>query len=1211
MSTAPPSTQSNLRVAILHLVATGPQGAAQFQHGLVHIGWLPLEAGAQAEDRIINPGRVFSGQFGDAIGIKNPTAQAALPWSEQASLIQESLATFDALLVLDRAGKPSPEREWLEKVVLHGMERRPAVIALDVLLAFFLPGYTLDDADDLKEVFLLPNTALQAACGYSPGKPQLPFILHTMRYALRKVLAAVLTPEQWGKVDGELVYWLPIYGLLQRCLSLSGARILLRPFRLLAQLAQNPTCCDPAQDTTIGAATTAVLPNPAAYSEPDDLKPQVIKRMLAAWLQQFRAVWGAAPVSAAAEKPKEGRVEEAAVTTAFAELAAGVRDSALKSGDKTASWQPRQAQQDYARFVTKAINENGIYALEAGTGTGKTFGYLVPALEYLRCHPDGLVVVATSTKNLQEQMLAGELPALLRPKGKPNARYQSVRIAMLKGKNSYLCADALADAFGECLDEKATWQDGLSWLYLALRLRDTKGEIENVAQAVEVALTPPGSWRSVLSGWRVKLAADRACRHADNGPRHAFAICVYEAHRMWAEQAHLLVLNHHKLAMLPRRLLERQGRICIIDEADRFPDNYRNAIASELNARELAQEALLKLLGRSYKKLPTRYPAPTEAGGPEHAEETGLLGRAQQRLQQAYERLWYESGFGPLGSPDNADDVTALEAWDEARLQDLLGKFALHQQVADAMADTPAAVDAQATADAAFAAYEAVRSIQVTRRAAGRALGSLRQLRQPAQHCQELLPTIGQHFMPEGSRQLARLPFPVGRESHWLDPVRVEQPSGPAHYRNFYWQLHKTLQPLEGPLSTTSNLLNTVRDLVPVALQLAAPAESNDEDGGGQTAVMRLRRQLEQVAEQIGQSANTLAQLLASGRKAAHVPVLERMEGEEHSPLGWRLSRAPYDLKPYLQGPVPGRPAGGGLAESAFFDQFSVTIFTSATIYVQKSTGYFRQQLNLSEPFKAELCLPPTFDYFDTKAEYVAGLLPHYLPTFDSSASLAAKERWRSEQLRALLPLIVAFGGRTLVLFTSREEMLYTAEKLRPHLLEQDIELLVQQGTSQWQIRRFRRVEQSVLLGVERMWTGVDFAGPTLAQVVVWRLPMPSFSDPLVCHRKLHETKTDFWDNFYYPTTRLKLRQGFGRLVRRSSDRGAFVVLDSRANQEFYHHLLSEILISPFVGLTAAEAMHQHVVDNTLILIDGLKEDFRTYRKLTAKKLAEMVPESF
>ena len=70
------------------------------------------------------------------------------------------------------------------------------------------------------------------------------------------------------------------------------------------------------------------------------------------------------------------------------------------------------------------------------------------------------------------------------------------------------------------------------------------------------------------------------------------------------------------------------------------------------------------------------------------------------------------------------------------------------------------------------------------------------------------------------------------------------------------------------------------------------------------------------------------------------------------------------------------------------------------------------------------------------------------------------------------------------------------ALRLQPHLAKYDIELLKQEGTSQWQIRRFRRVEQSVLLGVERMWTGVDFAGSTLAQVVVWRLPMPSFSDP-------------------------------------------------------------------------------------------------------------------
>ena len=73
--------------------------------------------------------------------------------------------------------------------------------------------------------------------------------------------------------------------------------------------------------------------------------------------------------------------------------------------------------------MARAVNGRGAYAIEAGTGTGKTFGYLVPALEYLRHAPEGLVVVATSTKNLQEQMRRGELPSLLRePDGSRNPR---------------------------------------------------------------------------------------------------------------------------------------------------------------------------------------------------------------------------------------------------------------------------------------------------------------------------------------------------------------------------------------------------------------------------------------------------------------------------------------------------------------------------------------------------------------------------------------------------------------------------------------------------------------------------------------------------------------------------------------------------------------------------------------------------------------------
>ncbi|WP_345237083.1 helicase C-terminal domain-containing protein [Hymenobacter saemangeumensis] len=1204
-----PANAPVVRVAIAHVVSTGPYQSEQ-AHGLVHVGLLPVTAGGQVQDWIINPERKFSGQFGEAIGFDNTVAKAAPTWAEQAGEIQQAFGAFDALLVLDRAGQPSPEREWLEGVVLAGMDRTPVCVALDVLLAFFLPGKTLDDADDLKEAVLLPDLALQAECGYDARKPQLPFLLHTMRRALRQVLAAVLRPEPWRVVDGKAQEWLPVHELLQKCVGQPGARLRLRPFRLLALLAQQPTCCDPAPSSLLVDKPLPPLTHPAALPGPEAPGAREFKQVLAWWLQRWRKEQEGLPGAGgpAAEPPSAGRVDEGEVTRAFAELAVAVADSARKSGDKTAAWQPRPAQQAYARFVTQAINENGIYALEAGTGTGKTFGYLVPALEYLRCHSNGLVVVATSTKNLQEQMLDGELPTLLRPKGKLNERYKSVRVAMLKGKNCYLCADALADAFQECFAPEASWQHGLSWLYLALRLRDTKGDIENTAQAVEAALTLPQQWRSVLSIWRSRVAADRACRHADNGPRDVFAVCVYEAHRLCAEQAHLLVVNHHKLAVLPRRLLERQGRICIIDEADRFPDNYRSAMATEVNARELVSEAFYKLIGKPLSYPKRRYQKEDEADATDQLDDLGLLGRARERLDRAFKKLWVEAGFDRLGSPQDENDVAALEEWDEARLNELLSGYALHQQVADIMADTPAAVDAQATANAAFEAYEKHKAAQMPRRAAWRALQAIRQQRAPIQHCLELLPVIGQQF--QGSQgQAARLPFPLGRETHWLDSVRLEMPTGPAHFRSYYWELRDALLPLQGPLTATAQHLACLRDAVPVALQLQQ-IEKDEEAAEAQQPDLRLRRQLNQIAGMVEEAAQTLAHLLAEGRKAAHVPVVERLEGEDASFLGWRLGRAPYNLQPYLEGPLMTSPNQGGVAPRPFFDQFSVTLFTSATIYVEKSTRYFQQQLNLSKDFKAELCLAPAFDYFDAKAEYVAGLLPHYLPAFDSGATSRGKEQWRQAQLKTLLPLLVAFGGRTLVLFTSREEMDYAAERLRPHLARHDIELLVQQGTSQWQIRRFRRVEQSVLLGVERMWTGVDFAGPTLAQVVVWRLPMPSFGDPLVCHRKLHEPKATFWDQFYYPNTRLKLRQGFGRLVRRAGDRGALVMLDARANQDFYHHLLSEVHISPFVSLSSAEALCQHLTKEVLVLIPGLKTDFVESRELTAKKLAALVPDT-
>ncbi|MFA6121010.1 MAG: ATP-dependent DNA helicase [Sideroxydans sp.] len=95
---------------------------------------------------------------------------------------------------------------------------------------------------------------------------------------------------------------------------------------------------------------------------------------------------------------------------------------------EVASFRPRAQQRDMAMAVAEAIRDNAILVAEAGTGTGKTFAYLVPALL-----AGGKVVVSTGTKNLQDQLFQKDLPMVR------DALKAPVSVALLKGRSNYVC----------------------------------------------------------------------------------------------------------------------------------------------------------------------------------------------------------------------------------------------------------------------------------------------------------------------------------------------------------------------------------------------------------------------------------------------------------------------------------------------------------------------------------------------------------------------------------------------------------------------------------------------------------------------------------------------------------------------------------------------------------------------------------------------------
>ena len=96
------------------------------------------------------------------------------------------------------------------------------------------------------------------------------------------------------------------------------------------------------------------------------------------------------------------------------------------------AFRPRSAQTEMAMAVAQTIEHGGALVVEAGTGVGKTFSYLVPALL-----SGERVLVSTATKTLQDQLFGRDLPRLAQALGLP------VRMALLKGRASYLCTHRL------------------------------------------------------------------------------------------------------------------------------------------------------------------------------------------------------------------------------------------------------------------------------------------------------------------------------------------------------------------------------------------------------------------------------------------------------------------------------------------------------------------------------------------------------------------------------------------------------------------------------------------------------------------------------------------------------------------------------------------------------------------------------------------------
>ena len=248
--------------------------------------------------------------------------------------------------------------------------------------------------------------------------------------------------------------------------------------------------------------------------------------------------------------------------------------------DALPGFRPREEQMQMAEAVGDALEHRTQLVVEAGTGTGKTFAYLVPALLSGR-----RVIVSTGTRTLQDQLYHRDLPMVGQALGRP------VRVALLKGRANYLCRHRLsvAGAAPELAGLEAASSRKLT--QIATWARSTQagdiGELESIPDSDPV-------WAAVTSTRDNCLGTE--C------PEYA-GCHVVEARRD-AQAADLVIVNHHLLLADMAIREEGFGELLpgadavVLDEAHQFPDVAAQFFGTRGGSRPilaLARDALLEL----------------------------------------------------------------------------------------------------------------------------------------------------------------------------------------------------------------------------------------------------------------------------------------------------------------------------------------------------------------------------------------------------------------------------------------------------------------------------------------------------------------------------------------------------------------------------------------------------------------------------------------
>ena len=311
------------------------------------------------------------------------------------------------------------------------------------------------------------------------------------------------------------------------------------------------------------------------------------------------------------------------------------------------------------------------------------------------------------------------------------------------------------------------------------------------------------------------------------------------------------------------------------------------------------------------------------------------------------------------------------------------------------------------------------------------------------------------------------------------------------------------------------------------------------------------------VVKRLKNIADICSRFLHFTEHAEEIFWIEKIKGYDGSYFA-RYIITPLDIAPLMQ--------------EAVIDPYPTVVFTSATLTINNKFSYWKSRLGLCyEDEYIEKIYSSPFNYKDNVMVFIP-----------KDAPLPGEENYQEYSEDFISKVLEVSEGRALVLFTSYRMLNETFESVEPYLINHGIHTF-RQGEDERSrlLAKFKKDCSSVLFATDSFWEGVDSPGETLEVLILCRLPFRVPTEPVLKARA--KSVTDKGGNPFMelslPDAIMKFRQGFGRLIRKTNDRGIVIILDARVIKKFYGRFFLSSIPATNIKISDAENLLRSIED--------------------------------